>query len=154
MTTKTLQTGTKNLRNDLPEKKPLRFHIDGFGTGKDFDSAVTAYVSLDGNGEDIQWIHTDIGISNSAAELRAVIHLLRDLEPGSYVQIFTDSKLVVRLLEDPLPSPSRFFDFLYEIGELKRMGRFRVDVEWIPRAKNLAGRLIRKALSQQQESDE
>jgi ribonuclease HI len=146
MKNKNRKTDANDGKADSRQKEARHFHIDGFGTGRQFEPAVTAFVCLNSKDQDVEWMHNDLGITNSEAEFSALIHLLVHLEHGSWVHVFTDSKLLVRHLNGP--SSSGFnFDLEYEIGELTRHKKLTIDVNWIPRQKNQAGRLIRRAWS-------
>jgi len=83
------------------------------------------------------------GITNNQAEYLAVIEAIKHVEPGSKVKILTDSKLVANQLRMEWHIKEKrlrlLFEEVFEIIEKKRLS---FEIEWIPRSRNKAGKVL------------
>ena len=83
------------------------------------------------------------GITNNEAEYLAVIEALKHVEPGSRVKILTDSKLVVNQLRMEWHIKEKRLRVLFEqaLEIIKKKG-LSFEIEWIPRSRNKAGKVL------------
>ena len=83
------------------------------------------------------------GLTNNEAEYRGILLALLHTEPESEVLILSDSKVVINQLnlEWYIKSDKlrEIFDNIHDIIEHKHL---KVDFEWIPRKRNLAGKYL------------
>lgn len=122
-------------------RKPVQVFIDGAGKS-----------SLDGKGSGYAWLRPDTGerslkkqdgLTNNQAEYRALLAALEALPPNTKAQILSDSQLLVCQFQglwavrDP-----KLAELLESARTLVRRKKLEVEVKWIPRKQNPAGRLI------------
>jgi ribonuclease HI len=118
------------------------FHIDGAGQRPDGSGSGFAWVRL---GTDKQRVKRIDGLSNNQSEYRALLAVLRYVAEGSNVRICTDSMLVAEQFAGRWavnnPELAKLLSTARELIEDKSL---RVEVQWIPRQQNEAGRLLEK----------
>jgi ribonuclease HI len=123
--------------------RPLKlFHIDGAGARPDGSGSGFAWVRL---GTQAQRVYQEDELTNNAAEYRALLSVLKYLAEGSRARVFTDSQLVCEQfhgrwsVNDP-----KLIDLRSKARDLIQKKLLDVDVRWIPRRENLAGKLLEK----------
>jgi ribonuclease HI len=131
-------------RRQQPEESPQvavkRFHIDGAGARPDGTGSGFAWVRL---GTERQRVHREDGLTNNAAEYRALLSVLRYLAAGRRARIFTDSQLVCEqyngrwAINDP-----KLVTLLTQARDLIEDKELEIEVRWIPREENVAGKLL------------
>ncbi len=116
------------------------FHIDGAGQGPDGKGSGWAWVYLDKDKEQIERVD---GLTSNEAEYGALIGVLQYVKRGSSVLLFTDSSLVSNQFNGNFrvkePRLKRLLD---EARRLMEERNLEVEVRWIPRERNLAGKLL------------
>jgi ribonuclease HI len=121
-------------------KKPIRIHADGAGARPDGKGSGFAWLNLD-TGE--KHIEQHPGLTNNVAEYRGVISALKPVPKGSVVELCVDSSLVVSQLRGEYrirdPKLERLATEVKTLVELKNL---TLTVKWVPRAENLAGKLL------------
>jgi ribonuclease HI len=117
-----------------------KFHVDGAGARPDGTGSGLAWVRI---GTEKCRVKLIDGLSNNQAEYRALIDVLKYVAQGSSVCIKTDSLLVVEqfrgrwAVNDPILK-----GLLAEARNLVQAKKLEVEVEWIPRERNLAGKIL------------
>jgi ribonuclease HI len=121
-------------------KKTIRIFADGAGQGPGGRASGFAWLREDTGKKHVEHVS---GLSNNVAEYRAVISALMDVPPGSYVEVLSDSLLVVSQLRGEYrildPKLAKLAGEVKTIAERKR---FNLKLTWVPRKENLAGKLI------------
>jgi ribonuclease HI len=120
--------------------KMIRVFTDGGGQGPDGRSSSFAWLREDTREKQVDQVP---GLSNNEAEYRGVISALKALRPGSNVEVLTDSLLVVSQMrgEFRIRDP-KLVKLATELRTITEHKRLRLKLTWIPRSKNLAGKLI------------
>jgi ribonuclease HI len=123
--------------------RPLKvFHVDGAGARPDGTGSGFAWVRI---GTEKQWIKRVDGLTNNAAEYRALLSVLSYLAEGSQARIYTDSQLVCQqfnrkwAVNDP-----KLIGLLSMVRELIERKSLEIELQWIPREQNAAGKLLEK----------
>lgn len=118
------------------------FHIDGAGMRPDGTGSGFAWVQI---GTEEQRIYRVDGLTNHAAEYRALISVLKHLARCNRARIFTDSQLVCEQFNGRWsindPKLIRLLDRVEDLIEEKEL---EIDVKWIPRNENVAGKLLER----------
>ena len=115
-------------------------HIDGAGSRPDGTGSGFAFVNVTTGRTGIRRID---GLTNNQAEYHALIYVLLNLEPDSSAKIYSDSQLVVSqfnkkwIVKDP-----DLRSLLKKARKIIRLNSLRITLAWVPRAKNLAGKLL------------
>ncbi len=118
------------------------FHIDGAGAGPDGLNSGYAFVYLD---TDVQRVRRNDGMTNNQAEYMGLIAVLRYVTAGSDVLIFTDSDLVRKQFGGQYAVRDRKLkELLATARRLIGEKDLHVEIKWIPRDANLAGRLLER----------
>jgi ribonuclease HI len=116
------------------------FHIDGAGPRPDGTGSGFAWVSLDRDEERVRRVD---GLTSNQAEYRGLIAVLKYLLPSSSARIYTDSQLVAEqfnrrwAVNDP-----DLRALLQKARDLIEDKELSIQVRWIPREENLAGKLL------------
>jgi ribonuclease HI len=119
------------------------FHIDGTGARPDGSGSGFAWVRI---GMDKQPLYWEDGLTCNIAEYKALIAVLRYVSHGSNLLIRTDSQLVCEqfngrwAVRDP-----KLCELLKEASDLIAEKELDVEVKWIPRDQNLAGKLLERS---------
>jgi ribonuclease HI len=120
--------------------KMKQFHIDGSGSRPDGTGSGFAWVRI---GTEEQRVYRVDGLTNNQAEYRALLSVLKHLNYGNEARIFTDSQLVCQQFNRRWsindPKLIRLLDRAEELIEDKQL---EIDVQWIPREQNVAGKLL------------
>jgi ribonuclease HI len=137
-------TDARNSNNDpISEPTPLRpivVFFDGAGCRPDGKGSGYAWLRRDTGEKHVQRID---GLTNNEAEYRAFVAVLESLPEGSKAELFSDSLL----LDSQFHGKYRVKDpdlagLLGTAHELIRHKKLTVNLQWIPRTKNLAGKLL------------
>jgi len=129
-----MKTGT------TPEVKVKRFHIDGAGARPNGGGSGYAWIRL---GTENQRVKRIDGLTNNQAEYRALLAVLEYVTGGSHLSISTDSQLVCEqfcgryAVRDP-----KLKELLSQARKIIAEKDLTVEVRWIPREQNFAGRLL------------
>jgi ribonuclease HI len=119
-----------------------KFHIDGAGARPDGTNSGYSFVYL---GTDLTRVRRNNGMTNNEAEYAALIAVLRYVARRSRVLIYSDSQLVCRQFSGQYAvREPRLADLLEWARRIISEKNLRVKLEWIPREKNLAGRLLER----------
>jgi ribonuclease HI len=124
----------------MGESEMKTFHIDGAGPRPDGTGSGFAWVRLDRDEERVRRVD---GLTNNQAEYRGLIAVLKYLSPGSSARIHSDSQLVCEQFNDrwAVHDPD-LRALLQKARDLIESKELSVQVRWIPREENLAGKLL------------
>jgi ribonuclease HI len=116
------------------------FYTDGAGQRPDGKGSGCAWVYVN---KDIEQIKRVNGLTSNEAEYEALIGVLRYVGRGSNVLIMTDSALVSNQFNAKFRvKEPRLKQLLDEARKLVEERDLEVEVRWIPREANLAGKLL------------
>jgi ribonuclease HI len=124
------------------EVKLKRFHIDGAGARPNGSGSGYAWIRL---GTEIQRIKRVDGLTNNQAEYRALLAVLGYVARESHLVISTDSQLVCEqfcgryAVRDP-----KLKALLSQARQIITEKDLTVEVKWISREQNFAGRLLER----------
>lgn len=122
------------------ESKAKTFYIDGSGQGPDGKGSGWGWVYVDKDKKHIEPID---GLTSNEAEYEALIGVLGYVGRGSSVLILTDSALVSNQFNGKFRvKEPRLKQLLNEAKTLIEDRELDVEVRWIPREGNLAGKLL------------
>jgi len=128
------------MKTGISAKHLKHFYIDGSGEGPDGTGSGWAWIYVD---KDKQQIERLDGLTSNEAEYRALIGVLQYVSRGSSVLIFTDSALVANQFSGKFRvNEPRLKKLLDEAKSLIHDRNLEVEVEWISRTENLAGKLL------------
>lgn len=125
-----------------PARRVKEFHIDGAGSQPGGTGSGTAWVKLGTDRQRVEWMD---GLTNNQAEYGALIAVLEYVHEGSSVRIFSDSQLIVEqfnrryAVRDP-----KLVRLLAKVRRLEQEKELDVELLWIPRGQNLAGKLLER----------
>ena len=116
------------------------FHIDGAGSRPDGTGARFGWVRLDQVRQRVKQLD---GLTSNQAEYRGLLSVLAYLPPGSAAIISTDSQLLCEQFNSrwAVRDPA-LHDLLQRARRLIEEKDLEVQVRWIPRQENLAGKLL------------
>lgn len=121
-------------------KKPVRIFVDGSGQRPDGKGSGFAWYREDAGTKHVERVD---GLSNNAAEYRAVICALKSVRLGCSVEILTDSTLVVSQLRGEYRiRDSNLAKLANEVKTIVERRRLNLKLTWVPRAENRAGKLL------------
>ena len=128
------------LNTSSDEADPILIYIDGAGCRPDGKGSGWAWIQSRSGQQLIEQID---GLTNRQAEYLALISALFALPNGSSAQIFTDS----RVMWDEVAGHCRVRDpklgaLLLLVCTLTKEKDLKIYLRWIPRRKNLAGKLL------------
>ena len=121
--------------------RPIDIICDGSGAGPDGGSGF-AWCRPDTNERHVEFTK---GRTCNQAEYEAVLSAISAVPDGSFVRIFTDSRLVCNQLTGRFavnnPGLARLRARILGVRTAKQL---KVRIKWIPREQNLADALLRK----------
>ena len=83
------------------------------------------------------------GLTNNQAEYRAFINALTALPDGSRSEFFSDSQLLCCQFNGQYKvKDSELGDFLAQAQSLIKEKKLSVTLQWVPRSRNVAGKLL------------
>jgi len=119
---------------------PIVIHCDGAGCGPNNHGSGIAWIQPITRQQYIERID---GLTNNQAEYQAFISALRALPDRSVAQIYTDSQLMwshftgkYRVYNPEL------LELLSQVRTLIKEKNLTIDLQWIRREKNIAGKLL------------
>jgi ribonuclease HI len=123
-----------------PTPHLIRIYTDGSGARPDGKGSCFGWLRED-TGE--KHIRREDGLTNNQAEYRAVLFAIESMPEGSCVEILTDSQLLAcqatglyKMRDTSLK------ELLLRMHDLVNEKKMTLRVNWIPRERNLAGKLI------------
>jgi len=134
-----------------------RIAVSANQTSREHDNAISVHCDgagcrPDGKGSGFAWFqpatrqqhieHID-GLTNNQAEYRAFISALIGMPIGSTAHVFTDSQLMWSQFtgNNRVRHPD-LSELLSQVHALIKEKNLTIDLQWVPRHKNLAGKLL------------
>jgi ribonuclease HI len=115
-------------------------HCDGAGSRPDGKGSGFAWIQPKTRQQHIERID---GLTNNQAEYRAFISVLTVIPIGSTAHVFTDSQLMWSQFtgNNRVRHPD-LSELLSQVHTLIKEKNLTIDLQWVPRHKNLAGKLL------------
>jgi ribonuclease HI len=133
----TKRTRSQNLAH---QAKPLTMFFDGAGCRPNGDGSGFAWLCPD-TGQ--RYVERVKGLTNNQAEYRAFLAALESVPQGSAVEMFSDSQLICsQFAGDYRVKDSALQELLSAIEALILSNHLKVKLQWVPRGRNLAGKLL------------
>ena len=106
----------------------------------------------DGKGSGFAWVqphtgerhveHVD-GLTNNQAEYRALISALSFIADRSAAQVFTDSQVMwSQVVGNYKVNHPELAELLFQVRDIIKRKELKVELNWIPRRENIAGKLL------------
>lgn len=122
------------------DQEAIRVFVDGAGAR--FDGKGSAYAFFRPDTGEKQIIRED-GLTNNQAEYKGVILVLETFPSASTVEVRTDSQVVCAQLNGQYKvRDPKLASLLGTVKEVIQRKNLTVRFVWIPRAENLAGKLL------------
>lgn len=120
--------------------QPIRIFTDGSGARQDGKGSGYAFLRTD-TGEK-QVIRED-GLTNNQAEYKGFLSAVESLPAGTVAEICNDSQVVCSQLNGQYAvRDPKLFMLWQSVQDVIRRKKLTVTFVWVPRAENLAGKLI------------
>ena len=132
-------------RQTQPEKsaqgaKPFTIFFDGAGCRPDGDGSGFAWLCPETGQRHVERVK---GLTNNQAEYRAFLAALQSIPEGSTVEMFSDSQLICsQFAGNYRVKDYALQELLSEILALILNKQLKVKLQWVPRSRNLAGKLL------------
>jgi len=124
----------------MPESKKIKMFFDGAGCRPNGEGSGYAWICLESNERFVRRVP---GLTNNQAEYKGFYAVLEHVPVDSQVDAYSDSQLLCfqfygnyRVKDEGLQK------CLAEIHSLISSKRLKVTLTWVPRARNLAGKLL------------
>ena len=136
-----MESGKQSESNKLAaEPKTIKMFFDGAGCRPNGEGSGFAWICPDSNEKLVQRVPD---LTNNQAEYRGFLAALEHVSSGRVVEFFSDSQLICsqfsgqyRVRDEALQK------LLSEIRALIASKSLRVTLNWVPRSRNLAGKLL------------
>jgi len=130
----------KEMFHSKKTQQPIRIFTDGSGARQDGKGSGYSFLRTD-TGEK-QVIRED-GLTNNQAEYKGILSAVESLPAGTVAEICNDSQVVCSQLNGQYavrdPKLFKLWEFTHAVIRRKKL---TVTFVWVPRAENLAGKLI------------
>jgi ribonuclease HI len=121
-------------------QQSIRVFTDGSGARLDGKGSGYAFICPD-TGE--KQVIPENGLTNNQAEYKAVILALESVSKGSIIEISLDSQVICAQLNGQFRvRDPKLTELLQLVREIVARKNLNVKFVWIPRAENLAGKLL------------
>jgi len=124
----------------VPVSKTIKMFFDGAGCRPNGEGSGFAWICPDSNEKLVQRVP---GLTNNQAEYKGFLAALEHVPADRAVEIFSDSQLICsqfsghyRVRDEALQ------ELLSEVRALIASKSLRVTLNWVPRSRNLAGKLL------------
>jgi ribonuclease HI len=120
--------------------KPLTMFFDGAGCRPDGDGSGVAWLCPETGQRHVERVK---GLTNNQAEYRAFLAALQSIPEGSTVEMFSDSELICSQFAGKYRVKDHaLHELLSEVLALIMNKQLKVKLQWVPRSRNLAGKLL------------
>src|SRR5216684_2402684 len=120
--------------------KPLTVFFDGAGCRPDGDGSGFAWLCPETGQRHVERMK---GLTNNQAEYRAFLAALQNVPAGSTVEMFSDSQLICsQFTGNYRVKDYTLQELLTEVLALILNKQLKVKLQWVPRSRNLAGKLL------------
>jgi len=136
-----MKTTKRSRSQDLArEAKPITRFFDGAGCRPNGEGSGFAWLCTDTGQRHVERVK---GLTNNQAEYRAFLAALQSVPQGSAVEMFSDSQLICsQFAGDYRVKDAALQELLSEIQALILKNQLKVKLQWVPRSRNLAGKLL------------
>ena len=136
-----MESGKQSESNNLPpESKTIKMFFDGAGCRPNGEGSGYAWICPDSNERSVRHVP---GLTNNQAEYRGFLAALEHVPADRVVEIFSDSQLICsqfsgqyRVRDEALQ------ELLSEVRAVIASKSLKVTLNWVPRSRNLAGKLL------------
>jgi ribonuclease HI len=136
----TITTPNSALNISSDGADPILIYVDGAGCRPDGKGSGFAWIHPSSGEQHIEQID---GLTNNQAEYRALISALVALPNGSSAQIFTDSQVMwSQVIGKYRVHHPELADLLLQVRTTIKQKSLNIDLKWVPRNRNLAGKLL------------
>jgi len=119
---------------------PISVHCDGAGCRPDGKGSGFAWIQPKTRQQHVERID---GLTNNQAEYRALISALTAIPDGSIAHIFTDSQVMwSQFIGNYRVRHPELAELLSQVHTLIKEKKLTIDLQWVPRDRNLAGKLL------------
>jgi ribonuclease HI len=126
--------------SQLDADNSIVIHCDGAGARPDGKGSGYAWMQPH-TGE--RYVERVDGLTNNQAEYRALISALNSVADGSVARVFTDSQVMCsQVVGDYKVRNAELAELLLQVRDVIKRKQLSVGIHWIPRQKNLAGKLL------------
>jgi ribonuclease HI len=136
-----MNTGEKDVVTvDSNESGPLTFFVDGAGCRPDGTGSGFAWLCKTTNEKGIERVPA---LTNNQAEYRALIAALTVVPSNTRLEVFSDSLLLCcQFSGEYAVNDPDLAELLAQAQSLIKEKSLSVTLQWVPRARNLAGKLL------------
>jgi ribonuclease HI len=132
------QQGTRH--KPEPQSRPIRVFFDGAGSRPNGDGSGYAWICPDSNEKAVRRVP---GLTNNQAEYRGFLAALEQIPTDGEVEIFSDSQLICSQFDGKYRVKDETLQaLLSEVRSVITEKRLKVTLTWVPRSRNLAGKLL------------
>lgn len=136
-----MEAGKQSESNKLAaESKTIKVFFDGAGCRPDGEGSGFAWICPDSNEKLVQRVPS---LTNNQAEYRGFLAALEHVPADRAVEVFSDSQLICsqfsgqyRVRDEALQT------LLSEVRAVIANKNLKVTLNWVPRSRNLAGKLL------------
>jgi ribonuclease HI len=132
-----------NQHSQEHDDESISVHCDGAGCRPDGKGSGFGWIQPKTRQQHVERID---GLTNNQAEYRALISALNAIPDGSTAHILTDSQLMwsqfigAYNVRDP-----ELAELLSQVRTLIKEKKLTIVLQWVPRERNLAGKLLKRA---------
>jgi len=131
------QNSTQSSQHSAP---PLKMFFDGAGCRPNGEGSGFAWLCPDTNERHVERVK---GLTNNQAEYKGFLAALQHIREGSTVEMFSDSQLICSQFSGQYRVKDYALqELLSEVLALILNKRLKITLQWVPRAQNLAGKLL------------
>jgi ribonuclease HI len=131
---------TASNQHAQPHRDPIVVHCDGAGCRPDGKGSGFAWIQPTPRQQHVERVD---GLTNNQAEYRALISALTAIPDGSTAHVFTDSQVMCsQFIGHYRVRHPELAQLLSHVHTLIKEKNLTVDLQWVPRHKNLAGKLL------------
>jgi ribonuclease HI len=120
--------------------KPITMFFDGAGCRPSGDGSGYAWLCPDTGQRHVERVR---GLTNNQAEYKGFLAALQHVPEDSAVEVFSDSQLICGQFAGQYRVKDYALQELFsEVLALILNKRLKVNLQWVPRSRNLAGKLL------------
>lgn len=136
-----METTTKTqLEESTQSAKPLTMFFDGSGCRPDGDGSGFAWLCPETGQRNVERVK---GLTNNQAEYKGFLAALENIPAGTSVEMFSDSQLICsQFAGNCRVKDYALQELLSEVLALILNKQLKVKLQWVPRSRNLAGKLL------------
>ena len=118
----------------------MKMFFDGAGCRPNGEGSGFAWLCPDTNERHVERVK---GLTNNQAEYKGFLAALQHIREGSTVEMFSDSQLICSQFSGQYRVKDYALqELLSEVLALILNKRLKITLQWVPRAQNLAGKLL------------